>query len=98
MAAESADERHQFRTLKSERALVSAEHRDPLPGYSGRWLAGFARVGQTEQVVIVQSRSSAVDGPAGLLTRIVRCALVLLLVGFGVLFASVTALRRRAWM
>jgi serine/threonine-protein kinase len=97
MTAESPGNRHQFQ-IKSDQPLTSAEHDDPMLEYPGRWLAGYARVGQTEQVVIVQSRSSAVDRAARILTQIVRGALLLLVLGFAVLFVSVTALRRRAWM
>jgi serine/threonine-protein kinase len=43
---------------------IDPDYRDPLatghPEYEGRWLAGFAPVGNTELVIIVQQRSDSV--------------------------------------
>src|SRR5262249_52699155 len=47
-------------TSGGPRQVMNAHYFDPvskrLPEYSGRWLAGFAPVGNTEMVVIVQQR------------------------------------------
>jgi hypothetical protein len=46
-------------------------HRDPLPGFEGRWLAGFAPVGSTGFIVIVQTRHDAlVESTARLWRRL----------------------------
>jgi hypothetical protein len=49
------------------------DYRDPAaqldPSYAGRWLAGFAPVGNTEFVVIVQEPYRAVTAPDGVLLR-----------------------------
>jgi hypothetical protein len=39
--------------------ITDDAHRDPVPGFEGRWLAGFAPVGDTGFVVIVQTRHDA---------------------------------------
>src|SRR5439155_16117851 len=48
---------------------VVAPERDPVPGFEGRWLAGFAPVGDTGFVVIVQTRYDAALKPN---TRLLR--------------------------
>jgi serine/threonine-protein kinase len=45
----------QFR-LGVARPLAWERHRDPVPGFAGRWLAGVAPVGGTGYVVLVQTR------------------------------------------
>ncbi|MDB4973896.1 MAG: Serine/threonine protein kinase PrkC, regulator of stationary phase [Myxococcaceae bacterium] len=45
------------------RLLASAEYRDPVPGFGGRWLAGFAAVPGTPYVVVVQSSRERVLSP-----------------------------------
>ncbi len=49
--------------------ITDDAHRDPVPGYEGRWLAGFARVGDTGFVVIVQTRHDAAVAPNARLSR-----------------------------
>jgi predicted Ser/Thr protein kinase len=50
-----------------------AHFRDPVgrnhPGFSGRWLAGFAPVGQTELMVVVQTRDADIIRPDRTLVR-----------------------------
>jgi hypothetical protein len=40
-------------------SLKVRDYRDPVPGYTGAWLAAFAPVGKTGFVVIVQTRREA---------------------------------------
>ena len=47
-------------TLPSRGLFVDEHHRDPVPGFEGEWLAGFAPVGCTGHVVIVQTRRADV--------------------------------------
>ncbi|HWO25675.1 MAG TPA: CHAT domain-containing protein [Kofleriaceae bacterium] len=49
--------------------ITDDAHRDPVPGYEGRWLAGFAPVGDTGFVVIVQTRYDAAVAPNARLWR-----------------------------
>jgi serine/threonine protein kinase len=42
-------------TLRRVSPLTSLDYRDPVPGFSGRWLATIAPVGQTGFVVVVQT-------------------------------------------
>jgi eukaryotic-like serine/threonine-protein kinase len=49
--------------------ITDDAHRDPVPGFEGRWLAGFAPVGKTGFIVIVQSRYGAVVAPNARLSR-----------------------------
>jgi hypothetical protein len=49
--------------------ITDDERRDPMPGYEGRWLAGFAPVGDTGLVVIVQTRYDAAVAPNARLSR-----------------------------
>ncbi len=49
--------------------ITDDAHRDPVPGYEGRWLAGFAPVGDTGFVVIVQTRYDAAVAPNARLSR-----------------------------
>lgn len=39
-----------------QRVSSTASYRDPVEGFDGRWLAGFAPVGETGFVVVVQTR------------------------------------------
>jgi hypothetical protein len=50
-------------------AIVDAAHRDPVRGFEGAWLAGFATVGATGFVVIVQTRTDAAVEPNARLSR-----------------------------
>jgi hypothetical protein len=75
-----------------EPAFQDPDYRDPLDG--DRWLAGFAQVGNTELVVIVQQRYSEVIEPYAsrvrdlvLLSGIVLSLVVILLAG-GLLYGS----------
>jgi hypothetical protein len=49
--------------------ITDDAHRDPVPGFEGRWLAGFAPVGDTGFVVIVQTRRDAAVEPNARLSR-----------------------------
>jgi hypothetical protein len=49
--------------------ITDDAHGDPVPGYEGRWLAGFAPVGDTGFVVIVQTRYDAAVAPNARLSR-----------------------------
>jgi hypothetical protein len=49
--------------------ITDDAHRDPMPGFEGRWLAGFAPVGKTGFIVIVQSRYDDVVEPNARLSR-----------------------------
>jgi serine/threonine-protein kinase len=53
----------QLRFGSLSETFAEAEHRDPIAGFEGRWLAGFAPVGRTAYAVVVQTRDSAVVGP-----------------------------------
>jgi hypothetical protein len=61
-------ERNQLRWIDPE-PITDDAHHDPVPGFEGRWLAGFAPVGDTGFVVIVQTRNDAALGPN---TRLLR--------------------------
>jgi serine/threonine-protein kinase len=81
------------------RGAVSADdHRDPIPGFAGRWLAGVAPVGDTPFAVIVQTRYETAVGPNQRLARRGLAAAALALAGAAgsvVLLALVRARRRR---
>jgi hypothetical protein len=63
-------ERNQLRWIVPE-PITDNAHRDPVPGFEGRWLAGFAPVGDTGFVVIVQTRNdAALQSNARLLRRL----------------------------
>jgi len=49
--------------------ITDDAHRDPVDGFEGRWLAGFAPVGATGFVVIVQTRYDAAVKPNARLSR-----------------------------
>ena len=61
-------ERDQLRWI-DPKPITDDAHRDPVPGYEGRWLAGFAPVGDTGFVVIVQTRYDAAVAPNARLSR-----------------------------
>ena len=61
-------ERNQLRWIDPD-PIIEDAHRDPVPGFEGRWLAGFAPVGDTGFVVIVQTRYDAALEPN---TRLLR--------------------------
>jgi len=87
--------REQLRWIDPE-PITDDAHRDPVPGYEGRWLAGFARVGGTGLVVIVQTRYDAAVAPNARLSR--RLALrtgVALLAWLALCAAGVWLYRRR---
>jgi serine/threonine-protein kinase len=75
--------------------LKDDEHHDPVPGFEGRWLAGFAPVGETGFVVIVQTRHDAAVAPsARLWSRLVWRATIALL-GWIVVFVCLVLYARR---
>jgi len=47
----------------SSELFVEADYRDPVPGFAGRWLAGFAVVTGTRYVVVVQSSAERALAP-----------------------------------
>ncbi|MGC4087906.1 MAG: protein kinase [Polyangiaceae bacterium] len=59
-AAEAPESRRQFRVSEPRQQALSDDYRDLVPGFEGRWLSGFARVGETNCVVVVQSRYESV--------------------------------------
>jgi eukaryotic-like serine/threonine-protein kinase len=77
--ADPSNEWGQFRAYGPERTLTDDQHADPVPGFEGPWLAGFAPVGNTPHAVIVQTRSAtAVEVPERAILRVLGwCALVL---------------------
>lgn len=79
----------ELRWLDTE-PITDETHRDPVPGYEGRWLAGFAPVGGTGFVVIVQTRYDAAVAPNAHLSRQLAAragtALLVWLVAFGAIW------------
>jgi len=59
----------QLRLTGPEAVAFDEDHRDPMQGYEGRWLAGFAPVGNTGFVVIVQTPYDAASRPNQTLAR-----------------------------
>jgi hypothetical protein len=64
----------ELRVTRAERnqdpePIIDDAHRDAVPGFEGRWLAGFAPVGDTGFVVIVQTRYDAALKPNTRLSR-----------------------------
>lgn len=58
--------------------FTEADYRDPVPGFGGRWLAGFAVVTGTRYVVVVQSSAERALGPTRrFLSSLTRYATVL---------------------
>ncbi len=92
IAAEEPGQRQQFR-LQRGATLGSDDHRDPVPGFEGRWLAGFARVGQTDYVVVVQTRYQAIEIVKGWLLRSFGWSVAVVVTGAAIAFA---ALRRHS--
>jgi eukaryotic-like serine/threonine-protein kinase len=84
----------QLRWIDPEPITDDAYH-DPVPGYEGRWLAGFAPVGDTGFVVIVQTRYDAAVQPNARLWRIAQVGGVILMVAVIGLGLSGFARRRR---
>jgi serine/threonine-protein kinase len=83
---------------------IDLDYRDPVgdrdPSYAGRWLAGFAPVGNTELIVLVQQRYDGTVGPDRSLTlglsiwgAVAAClgAILVGIVGYG----AVQTARRR---
>jgi hypothetical protein len=88
-------ERNQLRWIDPE-PITDDAHRDPVPGFEGRWLAGFAPVGDTGFVVIVQTRHDAAVEPNARLSRsFVRRAGTIVLVWIMVSGASLWLYARR---
>jgi CHAT domain len=91
-------ERNQLRWIDPD-PITDDAHRDPVPGFEGRWLAGFAPVGDTGFVVIVQTRYDAALGPnTRLLRRLVwrGSAVILMWLAACVTFLWVGVRRRRS--
>jgi hypothetical protein len=61
-------EQNQVRWIDPD-PITDEAHRDPVPGFEGRWLAGLAPVGDTGFVVIVQTRNDAALQPNTRLSR-----------------------------
>ncbi len=70
-------ERNQLRWIDPG-PITDDAYRDPVAGFEGRWLAGFAPVGDTGFVVIVQTRHDAAIEPSTWLWRIAKAGLVIL--------------------
>ena len=66
----------------SDSTVTDDNHRDPIPGFEGRWLAGVSPVGGTPFAVIVQTRYQTAVGANQRLTRN-------LMLGAGVALAAV---------
>jgi len=56
VARAGAADPNQFRHLPAGDPITDENHRDPIQGFEGRWLAGLSPVGLTGHVVIVQTR------------------------------------------
>ncbi|HEV8547574.1 MAG TPA: hypothetical protein VGQ57_01080, partial [Polyangiaceae bacterium] len=98
IGAEKPDERQQFRLPKAGDLESSTNFLDPIPHYAGRWLAGFARVGQTDQVVLIQTRYDTITMIEKYLWRVLTCTALILVVGFGAAWLAIVALRKRGWL
>jgi eukaryotic-like serine/threonine-protein kinase len=59
----------QLKLLKQWASMAYDNHRDPVMGNAGPWLAGFAPVGSTGLVVIVETRDAATTAPLRTLAR-----------------------------
>ncbi|HEY8211751.1 MAG TPA: protein kinase [Myxococcaceae bacterium] len=57
----------QFQLAGPDAVTFDEDYRDPLEGYGGRWLAGFAPVGHTGFVVIVQTPDDTTVQPGQIL-------------------------------
>ncbi len=87
----------QFELSASERTLADDQHRDPL--LEGRWLAGFAPVGNTGFAVIVQTREAeAVAAIHAGIAKIVAATAGLFALGLGIVLcvARLISVRRRS--
>ncbi|HEX6765814.1 MAG TPA: hypothetical protein VF103_10065, partial [Polyangiaceae bacterium] len=98
IGAEKPDDRQQFHLRERSDLMSSTDHHDPIPGYGGRWLAGFARVGQTDQVVIVQTRYDTITVIEEYLWRVLGCAALLVVFGFAIVATALPTLHRRGWV
>jgi eukaryotic-like serine/threonine-protein kinase len=82
-------ERNQLRWIAPDpEPIVDDAHRDPVPGFEGRWLAGFAPVGDTGFVVIVQTRHDAAVEPNARLSRRLTSRVSAGIVAWSVLFGA----------
>lgn len=93
------DAHGQFHAYGPERTLSDDRHVDPVQGFEGRWLAGFAPVGDTGYVVIVQTGyDTAMRVPERAFFRVVGWCAAVLAAGAAIVFsiARVLAVRRRA--
>jgi hypothetical protein len=91
-------ERNQLRWVDPT-PITDDAYRDPVPGFGGRWLAGFAPVGETGFVVIVQTRYDAAVEPNARLSRRLVSRVGVVILAWGVVFSAGLwsyARRRRA--
>ncbi|MDP2344008.1 MAG: serine/threonine protein kinase [Deltaproteobacteria bacterium] len=83
----------------SAKGLRDDQHRDPVAGFEGRWLAGVAPVGGTHFAVVVQTRYDAAIRPnerlGQRLTAAVLAAMAIAVVVGGLLYAWDRARRSR---
>lgn len=68
--------------------ITDDAHRDPVPGFEGRWLAGFAPVGDTGLVAIVQTRYDVVVGPNARLSRRLTSRVSIVILAWSVVFGT----------
>jgi hypothetical protein len=95
----SKERRDQFHYAGPNQTLADDAHQDPVAGFEGRWLAGFAPVGETGYVVIVQTRyEDAVEVPQRAFWRLVGWCGAVFTLGLGIvlLTARLVGLRRHA--
>jgi len=89
-------ERKQLRWPDPE-PITDDAHRDPVPGFEGRWLAGFAPVGDTGFVVIVQTRHDAAVEPNARLSRRLASRTGVVLLAWTALCTAVVWFCLRRW-
>lgn len=87
----------QLALLPPGHEIVDDNHHDPVPGFDGRWLAGFAPIGGTPFAVIVQTRDAAAVEPNHRLgTRLFAAGGAALVAAAVALMFVVALLRRRS--
>lgn len=75
--------------------LQLSGHRDPIPGFGGRWLAAFAPVGETGFVVMVETKEDNLFRRTRALAERFRTQLAVALFLVAVTGAVVAGRRRR---
>ncbi|MHB8872865.1 MAG: PDC sensor domain-containing protein [Myxococcaceae bacterium] len=63
LAARASGDVDEFLMPPPELSRAVEDHRDPVPGFEGRWLAGVAPVGGTRYVVVLQTLDAAALEP-----------------------------------